>query len=72
MRVAPVQMLNVHWTGKQIDICSLPYPPYSREALQSEIRQIHQRLDRFFHLYEWHWLGKRPVCLREQSRHWKM
>jgi hypothetical protein len=55
MCVAPVQKINFRWMWTPFDICSLLYPPYSREASQSEIRQIYRRLNRYFRLYEWHW-----------------
>ena len=65
IRVAPVQKPNVRWKGRPIDICLSSCHLHSRKDSRTEIRQTHWRLDRFFHRYEWHWPGRRRVCLRE-------
>ena len=65
MCVYPVQKPNVRWTWTPIDVCSSLYRLYSREASQTEIRRILRHLGKYFHLHEWHWQGRRQVCLQE-------
>ena len=52
MRIAPVRKLNVRWTYRQFDICLMFHRLPPRGALKTEMRRIHPRLDRSFHLYE--------------------
>ena len=41
MRVAPVQKTSYQQRQRSLGVCRLLLPLLSREALQSEIRQIH-------------------------------